>query len=521
MKIMKQYSNDKLSEHFEESSSQFFRQYSEYQENRDWEMWANLKQKEDICKKVEQLKKLVESGQVTNDQFAGFVHQIREYQVQWKQVGPVARNANEKVWNKFVETCNFVYKPCLDFKRLLCNKVLELSEATDSIQWNKNSKIVSEIQNEWNRIGPLPLVIEGDLRKLFQNNSNLFYENRRSFFQKRDEDRVDSLKIKTNICVQAEMLQDSDKFGETATLLINLQKQWKKMGLAPKEEEPLLWKRFKNACNHFFARFDAVKEENLILKQQLCQEVEDIANTITEDSDLEVIRRQFINLQNRWKRIGQVPNKDKKTIWERFHKPCNEFFTLRKKSLLKMEPIFNENKQLLEQFINTVNETSQASNFKDGTALVKELQKEWKKVGPVFPGEERKLQIEFRKACDKFFSNSRQHYLAIHKGKEENLKIKENICLQIDSLIRIASPKFKSSGNSEVSMAEQLNIALELKDEIQVSGNSEQTLKNAIKKIRTLELKWKNTGPVPKEQARAIKQRFQKGMDELYSLRQK
>ena len=513
------YSNDKFVKQFEENCAQCFRKYSEYQENRDWEMWANLKQKENICKKAEEIKVLIEKKSYSQEQLAYFAQQVRDYQNQWKQVGTVARDENEKIWNRFVEICSVIYQPCLDFKQLLCNKVLEFSEPTD---WNKASRIVGEIEDEWGRIGTLPLSIESELRKLFKTNCDLFYENRRIFFQKRETERHENLKIKTDICEQAEKLKDSDQFVETSTKLINLQKHWKKIGLSPKEEEPVVWNRFKTACNLFFERFDIFKAENLILKEQLCQKVQEIVNAVTNDSDFEMIREELINLQSDWKQIGPVPNKNKRDIWEQFHKPCNDFFNIRKEYLKKQEPIFSENKQLLKQFITTAEEATSLNSYKEASILIKNLQQEWKKVGPVFPGEEKKLLFVFRKACDNFFSDSKQHYEKLSQNKDDNLKIKENLCLQAESLVRLATPVTTHetiNNNSEISMAEQLNIALLLKDEVNVNGNLDQTLKNALKKIKIIEQQWNNTGQVPREYTKTLQQRFRKSIDKLYGLR--
>ena len=62
-----------------------------------------------------------------------------------------------------------------------------------------------------------------------------------------------NVKAKKELIEKAEVLKDSTKWKETTEKLINLQKQWKKIGAVPNKISDQLWKRFVTACDAFFA----------------------------------------------------------------------------------------------------------------------------------------------------------------------------------------------------------------------------------------------------------------------------
>jgi hypothetical protein len=59
-------------------------------------------------------------------------------------------------------------------------------------------------------------------------------------------------------------------------------------------------------------------------------------------------------------------------------------------------------------------------------------------------------------------------------------------------------------------MAEQLNIALEYKDEIVVPGDSRATREKASRKVKTLQEQWEAIGPVPKKHDKELWTRYRK-----------
>jgi len=134
---------------------------------------------------------------------------------------------------------------------------------------------------------------------------------------------------KTNLCVQAEELQDSTDWKETTEKLIAIQKQWKKIGPVPRKVSEDLWLRFRAACDKFFnnksehhGNVDSDYVVNLNLKQELIDKM--IAFELSEDNEVNLSAvRSF---QKEWAQIGHVPFKKKDKIQVDFRKAINSLY---------------------------------------------------------------------------------------------------------------------------------------------------------------------------------------------------
>ena len=116
--------------------------------------------------------------------------------------------------------------------------------------------------------------------------------------------------MKTDLCVQAEALKDSDDWKKTTDEFIRIQKKWKEIGPVPRKQSDAIWKRFRAACDYFFEQksehfssVDHEQDENLKLKHDLIEEIKNYQLTKDEDADL----AQMKDFQRRWTEIGHVP----------------------------------------------------------------------------------------------------------------------------------------------------------------------------------------------------------------------
>ena len=115
--------------------------------------------------------------------------------------------------------------------------------------------------------------------------------------------------------------------------LRQLQKDWKKAGAVPKDRFDQLQKRYQAACDALQDRYRAHKAQqeearsgNLVKKEQLCVEVEKLA----ESADWEATTEAIKQLQAQWKAIGAVPRSKADEVWQRFRAACDKFFERRR-----------------------------------------------------------------------------------------------------------------------------------------------------------------------------------------------
>jgi hypothetical protein len=103
--------------------------------------------------------------------------------------------------------------------------------------------------------------------------------------------------------------------------MINLQKEWKNTGPVPRKNSDKIWKRFRAACDEFFnskseyyANIQDHEVNNLKLKQELIQKVEDYKFGEDKKENLKVIKE----FQREWMDIGHVPIKEKEKLQNEF-----------------------------------------------------------------------------------------------------------------------------------------------------------------------------------------------------------
>jgi len=116
--------------------------------------------------------------------------------------------------------------------------------------------------------------------------------------------------VKERLAKEAESLADSTEWGPTAGRYRELMRQWKAAGPAPKDVDDALWRRFRGAQDQFFgardatnAALDAEFAANAEVKEKLLVEAE----ALLPVTDLEVAKRSFRELADRWEAAGKVP----------------------------------------------------------------------------------------------------------------------------------------------------------------------------------------------------------------------
>ncbi len=509
-----------LSPRFQDACNLYFEKLSEFRTNRDWERWANLNQKKALCEVAE---KLAEEDPLSTT--AGTAKKIRDIQARWKEIGPVSRNQSDEIWNRFRKACDRVLIPCMELKTALYNEIRELA---DSENWQETTLKIKAVQNLWKEIGPLPRAMEKDLQRSFQETCDRFFTRQRSFYEQLDEERRENLKQKRRLCDEAEALSESADFKSTLSRIKELQASWKEIGPIPRSKSDALWKRFRSACDRFFNHLDEERLTNLRKKELLCKQVEtlvesmpdntedtvDAEDTVNPDSEdkekISKIRRRIIDLQKEWKTIGPVPKESDTAIWDRFRKPCDAFFDRFEDHFAAVQNQLSQNQTLKEELLAEALQLSESTEWKSTRTRLIELQAEWKQIGPAPRKSNQKLWNDFRAACDTFFNRSKRFYEDMDQQRTSNLKQKSDICLHMELLAKVVLDKSGIQYDPNVPMAEQLNIALDYKDEIFVAGDSRATREKASRKVQYLQERWKAIGPVPKKDDKDIWERYRR-----------
>lgn len=316
-------------------------------ELQDLEMKKNLEVKMHLCEKAEEL--LLEPS------LNKALQEVQSLQMKWREVGAVPREKRTEIWVRFKAAVDKVYdnkKSYIDsqkefFEKNFAEKNALISRAEEIIndkfanhqQWQAGLKKLLELQTDWRKIGPAGKEHNDDVWNKFKATCDQFFKNKDEFYKQKKQEYAANLQAKTELCIQAESLKESDAWKNTAQELIRLQQEWKKIGPAGDKNEKI-WHRFKEACDAFFTRKTAhfsVQDEaqagNLELKNALIAEVEKMEVSADPNEALEQLKA----FQRKFTEIGLVPMKQKDDIQQRFRAAIQVHF-----DALKAKPEYRQ-----------------------------------------------------------------------------------------------------------------------------------------------------------------------------------
>ena len=370
---------------------QFYDMVKINRELRDLDFKKNLEVKEELCAQAE---KLAESENVV-DAFK----ELQKLHEQWKEYGPVAKEFREQIWDRFKAATAVVNKKYQAFfegikeqqaenlakKTVLCEKVEEIAarEVASSNDWNAFSKEIEELQKEWKTIGFASKKDNQKIYDRFRAACDDFYGRKRDFYTDYKDSMNANLEKKIALCEAAEALKTSTDWKKTTDQFISLQKQWKEIGAVPRKKSELLWKRFRAACDEFFAERDKqAKPENdfygnLKAKQAIIEEIK--AYELKGDSSDQEAMHQF---QARWQEIGFVPFKEKDKVAQAYKEAVAAKFPKEprrgrgtaKASKSPMEILIQKYHQLEQDITTYENNIGFFSMSKNSEPLIKQMQ---------------------------------------------------------------------------------------------------------------------------------------------------
>jgi hypothetical protein len=249
-----------------------------------------------------------------------------------------------------------------------------------------------------------------------------------------------NVQVQEELCAKMEALipiadAEPDK---AATEMRALQERWKNVAAAPRSQAEALWTRFKTAqdqvyekCKDYFAQQAAERQENLKKKEALCARAEALQDSTDWVRTADAIK----GLQAEWKTIGAVTRGHEKAVWERFRGACDKFFTRRQEDLKERKHEWAANLAKKEALISEAEQLSQSTEWDKAAARIKQLQIEWKKIGPVRKNKSEVVWQRFRTACDTFFERFKNRDQAAVAGK---LADRETAVVELEALIPAA-----------------------------------------------------------------------------------
>lgn len=298
-------------------------------EAREYDFKKNLELKTKLCEAAE---KLAEEADVISA-----FHQLQELHQQYREIGPVAKELREQVWARFKAASTVINKKHqqhfeglrakeeenLARKTALCEKVEAIAQEENkgASDWEKHTKQIIEIQNEWKTIGFAPQKMNVKIFERFRATCDDFFGRKAEFFKALKSRFAENTKRKRELVEKAKALAESTEWKSTSDKLINLQKEWKTIGMVPKKVGDQLWNEFITACNHFFEARNAANAGTRSSEHQNLSQKRDIIAQLRTllDNAADNVQETVQQLMNQYNQIGHVPFKEKDKLYKEYH----------------------------------------------------------------------------------------------------------------------------------------------------------------------------------------------------------
>jgi len=319
----------------------YFSNRNIYFELKELDRRRNAELKAELCKKVEDLVKSLETRPMTREILAEANHIFEDY----KHLGPAPKEEQEKLWQRFKVALDHLYDAqrgqFAEQKKSMqenYDQKLKIYEAivpfttynSGSIkEWNAKTKEVMAFQDQWVALkGIMPREEGKELSKKFWATLKTFFHNKGEFFRQLESKREQNLELKNHLCADAEaILATGEDTAANTQKIIELQKKWKAIGQVPEKYKDTIYDRFKKACDSYFDQkrsknkeVEAEFEENLRRKTDLIERIE-IAAANKDESSLDLLSA----FKSEWTSIGFVPKKDMQATQKRYIAAVNTY----------------------------------------------------------------------------------------------------------------------------------------------------------------------------------------------------
>ncbi|WP_128546725.1 DUF349 domain-containing protein [Larkinella soli] len=406
---------DALYKQIKDQKNQYFQQLEKAKDN-------NFAVKTELLRR---LRELVEADENNAGDPKTSWNGFKQIQDEWKAAGNVPSPHNATLWatyhalvdryysnrNIYFELKELDRKKNQSLKTELCERVEAMVTANEGKPVTKT--VIDEansIFEEYKHVGPAPKAEQEVLWQRFKKALDTLYDRRREQNEELKKEGAQLYEEKSKLyeeLVPYTSFSSSsiNDWNEKTREVMAIQDRWNNLrGPMPREEGKDLSKKFwaalKQFFHHkgeFFKQLEGKREQNLRLKTELCEQVEAILESGDESADT---TQKVIELQRQWKTVGQVPEKFKDSIFERFKAACDAFFNKKRARNQEVEKEFEDNLARKVALCEQIEGAAAGGNA--DLALLNDFKKEWATIGYVPKKDMQSIQKRYINAVNAF-----------------------------------------------------------------------------------------------------------------------
>ena len=293
---------------------------------RDLDFKNNLEEKLKIILKAEALAASTD----VNEAFK----ELQELHKIWKEdIGPVAKDAREDVWQKFSAITKEIHDKRHEHFRDMKSKyqdiialklaVIERFNAYDTSNnkthkdWQNSIVETEKLRQEYFNAGKLPYAKSEEVWQKFKTATKKFNSSKNHFYKDEKSEQQENLKKKIALIEIAESLKESEDWEVATEAMKKIQADWKKIGHVPRKFSDDIWNKFKAACNSYFDRYH--DQKNSVSKEQQANVDAKKAFLETLKEEKEHTKESVLEAIKTWQELGQLP-RDVRYLEGKFNK---------------------------------------------------------------------------------------------------------------------------------------------------------------------------------------------------------
>ena len=278
-------------------------------------------------------------------------------------------------------------------------------------------KQLNDIRERWKNAGAIPK----DKYNHVWNNFHFHIENFYDFLhldrEARDIDFKINLDQKQKIIARVSELVNEPDINKAFRELQDLHKIWKEdIGPVSREHREDIWKQFSDLTKQmhdkresFYEGFRAKETDNLEKKNAIIAQLEVLAQEKVDSHQawlnqivkVEALRNEFFT-------TGKVPGEVNEATWAGFKTAVRNFNVLKNSFYKEIKKDQNDNLSKKQALVTKANELKESDDFAATTAIMKQIQEEWKLVGHVPRKFSDVLWKEFKAACNHYFERLKE-----------------------------------------------------------------------------------------------------------------
>jgi hypothetical protein len=215
---------------------------------------------------------------------------------------------------------------------------------------------------------------------------------------------------------------------------------------------------------------------NVTVQEELCARAE----ALLAEEDQEKAARELRDLDARWKQAKEAPKEKAEALWTRFKAARDQVKARADAFFARQAEELGGNLRRKQALCERAEALAESTDWIKTAEDLRQLQAEWKQIGPVPRAQSQRLWERFRRPCDRFFTRWQEHRSQRNQEWAENLARKETLCEKAEALAESTDWEAAAAG------------------------------------IRQLQSEWRTIGAVKKSRSEAIWQRFRAACDRFF-----